>query len=157
MMDVTTFGIQMIVLYIAFIDPVDRRTAVFYDGNCSLCVRSMRLIILFDWFRRFAWLDFRNANVRTLIRCATIEQLVSQMVLVRPTGKIDFGFDAWMHILTKLPLTFVPSHLLHLPFISGAGRVLYRMVARSRLGVAYYHPGQCDNVGGHATSSLMEP
>ena len=157
MMDVTTFGMQMMVLYIAFIDPVARRTAVFYDGNCSLCVRSMRLIALFDWFRRFAWLDFRNPNVRTLIRCATTEQLESQMMLVRPTGKIDFGFNGWRYILTKLPLTFVPSHFLYLPLISGAGRVLYRLVARSRFGLVHCQPGQCDSVGDHVTSGLKEP
>ena len=117
----------------------------------------MRVIILFDWFRRFAWLDFRNPNVRTLIRCATTEQLESQMMLVRPTGKIDFGFNAWRHILTKLPLTFVPSHFLYLPLISGAGRVLYRLVARSRSGLVHCHPGQCDSVGDHVTSGLKEP
>lgn len=157
MMDVTTFGIQMMVLYIAFIDPVTRKTAVFYDGACPLCARSIRLLSLLDWFQRFAWLDFRNSHVRSLIRCVDDEELENQMVLVTPTGGIELGFQSWRYILRKLPLTFIPSHILHLPIISNAGRGIYHIVARSRLGVVHCSPGRCGYVHPRIVSRTEGP
>ena len=126
-----------------FRDPVARKTAVVFDGQCSLCVRSMRLLCFFDWFRRFLCLDFRQERVRRLIRCVSAEQFEEQMVVITPLGDVKFGFEAWRYIVHRLPLFFIPANLLYLPVVSQLGGRLYKMVARSRLGIVHCPPGQC--------------
>ena len=128
-----------------FRDPVARKTAVVFDGQCSLCVRSMRLLLFFDWFRRFVCLDFRHERVRMLIRCVSAEQFEEQMVLITPLGEVKFGFEAWRYIVRRLPLFFIPAHLLYLPIVSQLGDRFYKMIARSRLGLVHCPPGQCTN------------
>ncbi|MDP6793072.1 MAG: DUF393 domain-containing protein [Anaerolineales bacterium] len=125
--------------------PVARATAVVFDGQCSLCVRSMRLLLFFDWFHRFVCLDFRRKRVRMLVRCVSAEQFEEQMVLITPLGEIKFGFEAWRYIVRRLPLFFVPAHLLYLPIVSQLGDRFYKMIARSRLGLVHCPPGQCTN------------
>ena len=125
--------------------PVARKTAVVFDGQCSLCVRSMRLLLFFDWFRRFVCLDFRNEKVRMLIRCVSADQFEEQMVLITPLGEVKFGFEAWRYIVRRLPLFFIPAHLLYLPIVSHLGDRFYKMIARSRLGLVHCPPGQCTN------------
>ena len=119
------------------------KTAVIFDGQCTLCVRSMRLLFFFDWFRRFVCLDFRQERVRMLIRCVSAEQFEEQMVLITSLGEKKFGFEAWRYIVRRLPLFFIPAHLLYLPIVSQMGDRLYRMIARSRLGLVHCPPGQC--------------
>ena len=109
------------------------KTAVIFDGQCTLCVRSMRLLVFFDWFRRFVCLDFRQERVRMFIRCVSAEQFEEQMVLITSLGEKKFGFEAWRYIVRRLPLFFIPAHLLYLPIVSQMGDRLYRMIARSRL------------------------
>ena len=125
--------------------PVARKTAVVFDGQCSLCVRSMRLLLFFDWFRSFVCLDFRHERVRMLIRCVSAEQFEEQMVLITSLGEIKFGFEAWRYIVRRLPLFFIPAHLLYLPIVSQLGDRFYKMIARSRLGLVHCPPGQCTN------------
>ena len=119
------------------------KTAVIFDGQCTLCVRSMRLLFFFDWFRRFVCLDFRQERVRMLIRCVSAEQFEEQMVLITSLGEKKFGFEAWRYIVRRLPLFFIPAHLLYLPIVSQLGDRLYKMIARNRLGLVHCLPGQC--------------
>ena len=130
------------------------RDIVLFDGHCSLCVRSMRSLLLFDWFGRFICLDFRQAQVSKLISCVSVEQLEEQMVLITPLGEIKFGFKAWRYIVCRLPLFFIPAHLLYLPVVSGLGDRLYRVVARSRLGLVHCPPGKCAHTSVTASVEL---
>ena len=78
-----------------------------------------------------------------LIRCVSAEQFEEQMVLITSLGEKKFGFEAWRYIVRRLPLFFIPAHLLYLPIVSQMGDRLYRMIARSRLGLVHCPPGQC--------------
>ena len=80
-----------------------------------------------------------------LIRCVSAEQFEEQMVLITPLGEIKFGFEAWRYIVRRLPLFFIPAHLLYLPIVSQLGDRFYKMIARSRLGLVHCPPGQCTN------------
>ena len=129
---------------------------VLFDGHCQLCVRSIRMLLLFDWLGLFLCLDFRQAQVMKLIECVTLEQLEDQMVLITKYGQIKFGFNAWRYIVNKLPVCFLPSLLLYIPFVSSIGNWLYKMVARSRMGLVHCSPGTCnaDNVISIETNDL---
>ena len=125
---------------------------ILFDGQCPLCVRSMRLLLLFDWLGRFICLDFRQEQVSQVIKCVSAEQLEEQMVLITSVGDIKIGFEAWRYIVCKLPLFFISAYLLYLPIVAGLGDKLYRMVARSRLGLVHCPPGQCTHTS--ITSSI---
>tara|TARA_B100001123_G_C15319822_1_gene1027505 strand:+ start:2305 stop:2787 length:483 start_codon:yes stop_codon:yes gene_type:complete len=130
------------------------RDIILFDGQCPLCVRSMRLLLLFDWLGRFICLDFRQEQVSKLIRCVSVEQLEEQMVLITPLGDIKIGFEAWRYIVLRLPLFSIPACLLYLPFVASLGDRLYRMVARSRLGLVHCPPGQCTHTSITASVEL---
>ena len=130
------------------------RDIILFDGQCPLCIRSMRLLLLFDWLGRFICLDFRQEQVSKLISCVSDEELEEQMVLITPLGDIRFGFEAWRYIVCRLPLFFVPAYLLYLPIVAGLGDRLYRMVARSRLGLVHCPPGQCTHISITASVEL---
>ena len=131
------------------------RDIILFDGQCPLCVRSMRLLLLFDWLGRFICLDFRQEQVSKVIKCVSAEQLEEQMVLITSLGDIRFGFEAWRYIVRRLPLFFVPAHLLYLPVVPSLGDKLYRMVARSRLGLVHCPPGQCTHTSINASVELQ--
>ena len=120
-----------------------KESVVLFDGSCKLCVRYAKLLQACDWFGRFICLDFRREQVSNVIKCVSAEQLEEQMVLITSLGEIKFGFKAWRYIVRGLPLFFVPAHLLYLPVVSQLGDRLYRMIARSRLGLVHCPPGQC--------------
>ena len=42
--------------------------------------------------------------------------------------------------------SFIPAYLLYLPIVAGLGDRLYRMIARSRLGLVHCPPGQCTHI-----------
>ena len=130
------------------------RDIILFDGQCPLCIRSMRLLLLFDWLGRFICLDFRQEQVSKLISCVSVEQLEEQMVLITPLGDIKVGFESWRYIVCRLPLFFIPAYLLYLPIVAGLGDRLYRMVARSRLGLVHCPPGQCTHTSITASIEL---
>ena len=120
-----------------------KESVVLFDGYCKLCVRSAKLLQACDWLGRFICLDFRQEQVSKVIKCVSAEQLEEQMVLITPFGDVKLGFVAWRYIVLRLPLFSIPACLLYLPFVAGLGDRLYRMVARSRLGLVHCPPGQC--------------
>jgi predicted DCC family thiol-disulfide oxidoreductase YuxK len=143
MMGVTTFSTQMMALYIAFIDPVAGRHVVLYDGSCSLCVRCRRAANLFDWFRRFTWLDFRDPAVMAAVTCVTADQLEREMVVIDDTGQPHSGFAGWRAILSRMPLGFMVVWPLYLPPMTWLGERLYRWVAANRYTPVHCGDGAC--------------
>ena len=129
-----------------------KESVIFFDGCCPLCVRSVRLLHIFDWLGCFVCLDFRQEQVSKLLRCVSAEQLEEQMVLITSFGDIRFGFEAWRYIVRRLPLFFIPAHLLYLPVVSSLGDRFYRKIAKSRLGLVHCAPGACEHT--HAVSSV---
>jgi len=77
------------------------------------------------------------------------------MVLITPFGDVKLGFVAWRYIVFRLPLFSIPACLLYLPFVAGLGDRLYRMVARSRLGLVHCLPGQCTHTSINASVELQ--
>jgi hypothetical protein len=56
-MNVGAYSYIVLVLYIAFVDPRIRRTAVIYDTRCLLCTRAIRTVRYLDWFSRVRHVD----------------------------------------------------------------------------------------------------
>jgi len=116
---------------------------ILFDGRCSLCVRSVKFLLCFDWFNMFLCLDFRQDDVLDLIKCVSLNQLENEMVLITNHGQIKSGYIAWRYIVNKLPIFFLMSLLLYFPLVTRIGNWLYSLVARSRMGLVHCPPGDC--------------
>jgi predicted DCC family thiol-disulfide oxidoreductase YuxK len=130
----------MMMPFIAFIDPIPGRRVVLYDGSCKLCVRCRRFINLFDWFRRFTWLDFRDSQVMARVNFVTAEHLEREMVVIDKTGQLHSGFAGWRAILSRIPVSFLFVWPLYFPLITALGERLYRTVSAHR-----FAPKRCGN------------
>ncbi len=109
------------------------KTAIFYDGLCALCNRSVRILKRLDWLHRFEYSDVQDwervhARYPQLDREAALES----MHVVRPDGKMYAGYAALRQISRELPLFFWIYPLLYLPGVTWAGPRIYRWIAGHR-------------------------
>lgn len=114
------------------LDVVRGTTVVLYDGQCGMCRTSRRWGSALDWFRRVAWLDFRNPEVRSSVPQLDEDQLENEMWVITPDGELRPGFRAWRRLLGVFPLTILPSFLLHIPPVPLIGDRIYKRIARRR-------------------------
>jgi predicted DCC family thiol-disulfide oxidoreductase YuxK len=131
-MSVSSFSMQMWVLYVLFIDSQSGRTVVLYDGTCPLCQRSTRWCNLLDWLRRVSWVNFRNPEIRKQLPYLTSEELDAEMFVLTPEGRLYRGYNAWRRIAGLLPLTFLVTFMLYIPPIPQIGRAVYAWIAKHR-------------------------
>lgn len=131
-MAVNSYSYQMMVLYIAFIEPAAGRTVVLYDGHCGLCQRSRGVARVLDWLQRVTWVDLHDPQVAKTLPELTPEQLREQMHVITPAGRILPGYRGWRHLLGSFPLTFLFWPLLWIPPIPTIGEWIYRTVAAAR-------------------------
>ena len=140
--------LDLILLQAAFIDFSRLRTAlgrwlvahrgaleVLYDGQCPLCVRSVRVLRALDLFSRLRWLDFRTLNLtdynaRHDLKL-TLRDLEQQMAVVS-RGRAHQGFYAWRAIAQAIPAGWVVAPWLFVPGIPWLGERVYRRVAQNR-------------------------
>jgi predicted DCC family thiol-disulfide oxidoreductase YuxK len=114
------------------LSPVDSRVVVLYDGRCARCLASRRWLAWMDRTGRAMWVSFRDPDVRAVVPRLRDDQLEREMWVVASEGQMFPGFAGWRHLLATLPVTRLPSLLLYLPPIAGAGERMYRRTARHR-------------------------
>jgi len=114
------------------LDLVRGTTVALYDGRCGMCRISRRWGSALDWFRRVAWLDFRNPKVRSSVPQLDENQLENEMWVITPDGEMRPGFRGWRRLLGVFPLTMLPSFLLHIPPVPLIGDGIYKWIARRR-------------------------
>jgi predicted DCC family thiol-disulfide oxidoreductase YuxK len=110
---------------------VNARPVVVWDGGCSFCSRSVRVLRALDLHRR---LDYQgSADVAALARLGvTQESADEEMKLVEPGGRVSGGYDAIVRIVRQLPLGWLVSPILALPPLRALGRPAYRWIAAHR-------------------------
>ncbi|MDQ3440734.1 MAG: DCC1-like thiol-disulfide oxidoreductase family protein, partial [Planctomycetota bacterium] len=109
---------------------------VLYDGYCSICRRSVRLLKGWDLLDRLNYLDFRTLDVTAYnaqrgVRLDPVE-LENSMHVVR-RGRVTSGFEGCRTIATALPMFWPIVPLLYLPGLSHAGAAAYRWLAQNRM------------------------
>ena len=95
---------------------------ILYDGSCRLCSLSARISASVDIFHRLEVQDFRSLNPVDFKRKYGLELapegLEKEMVVVRPSGKVYAGFEAYHVIAWALPLFWPLAPFLSLPGVS---------------------------------------
>ncbi|MBI4004250.1 MAG: DUF393 domain-containing protein [Candidatus Omnitrophica bacterium] len=140
--------LDLMLLQLAFIDWTRIRTAagrwleahrgtleVLYDGQCPLCVRSVRLLGPLDLFNRLRWIDFRTLNLTDYnaghgVRLTSSE--LEQAMAVVSRRRTRQGFKAWRAIAQAIPAGWLVAPWLYVPGIPWLGERVYRRVAQSR-------------------------
>ncbi len=72
------------------------RAAVFYDGDCAFCRKSIALLKRLDWRGRLRFVNFRDPS-NPLLKTPVLAQapLVDEMHLLTPDGtRLYHGFGA---------------------------------------------------------------
>lgn len=106
------------------------RPTVLFDGNCGLCNRCI------------SWAEKRSSGRMSFIPAGSVDpnrfglnaaDLDAQMWLLEPSGTKLSGSQAALRVLelTRQPWRAL-ARLGALPFLSGACRMAYRLVAKNR-------------------------
>lgn len=131
MMPVYTFSYTMLTLYIAFVEPAAGRVVVLIDSRRPLHNQARRAVMLFDWLRRFTWLDARDPVVPQTVAQEATDAPV--MLAIEPDGTRLRGPGAVHAVARRLPATFLFAPLLRIaPLRLWTGQRLERLhVSRS--------------------------
>ena len=113
--------------------------AVFYDGSCGLCRKTMAVLRRLDFLHRVRIYDVLADWPEIQTRFPTLNQqaCLQTMHVVNPEGKTATGFKAYRQLLWALPLGWILVLFLYLPFVPAIGEWIYQKVAFGR------HRGNC--------------
>ena len=102
---------------------------MIYDGSCSFCVRSMAWLLAFDGLRQISIRDFRT-NPSPVVSDAQLEKA---LYLVLPDGRTLPGFEAYRHVVLRVPGLWWLIPFFYVPVFSRLiGRPIYNWVAAHR-------------------------
>jgi predicted DCC family thiol-disulfide oxidoreductase YuxK len=127
---------------------------VLYDGRCSLCQRSVRLLKGWDLLDRLNYLDFRALDLKAYDdarHVALDPAALDRAMHVVHRGRVTSGFEGCRSIAGALPIFWIIVPLLWLPGLSHLGAAAYRWLARNRMA---FHT--CDASGACALPSHTE-
>jgi predicted DCC family thiol-disulfide oxidoreductase YuxK len=102
---------------------------MIYDGRCGFCVRSMAWFLAFDGLGQISVRDFRT-NPSPVVSDAEMEKA---LYLVLPDGRALPGFEAYRHVVLRVPGLWWQAPFFYVPVVSRlVGRPLYNWVAANR-------------------------
>lgn len=116
---------------------------VLYDGYCSMCRTSQKVVARLDWFRLLTWIPFQRPEAA---RFGVPRHVLENTMCMAYGSRQWFGFAAWKQILLRLPVTYAliaasaviqPWLLIawaafFMPFTEPIGERVYQWVARNR-------------------------
>ncbi len=106
---------------------------ILYDGQCSLCMRSVFLLSIADHLQRIRIVNLHDAAMRKKYAPAkTKNELLTSLHIRLPDGHLLDGFDAFRSLAGSLPTLWPLKPLLHLPGVAPIGRRVYQYIADRR-------------------------
>lgn len=145
MMDAGVFSLAIFSAYLGLLRESDiawlkkifgkkkNQIVVLHDGHCGLCLRSIFTLQLFDWLKRLAYADFRDASERKKHAPDLSEEELDKSMHIRlPNGTYQKGFDAFRAMAWHLPPLWPAVPLLYVPGVPLIGRRIYAKIAASR-------------------------
>lgn len=107
-----------------------RSDTVFYDAHCTICRYWKAAIEQADIPLVFA--DSRDHGRARSAGISDVQRLDREMCLVTANGGEQWGYDAMVGVLERLPSAAAVTWLLHLRPIRRIGRWVYRQIAQWR-------------------------
>jgi len=121
------------------------QAAVFFDGNCAFCNKSIALLRWLDWGKRLTFVNFRDAS-QPLLQTPALAQapLAEEMHVLTPDGSgLYHGFGAFRWLAWRLPLLWPIAPFLYIPGVPWMGQKVYLWIARRRFRLVPCHGGVC--------------
>ncbi len=106
------------------------RDILYYDGQCGMCRRSVRIIRALDWLHRLDSQDSTAIDANQL-PVSRDSSLIGIPMLTRQ-GETLIGFPAIRRALRQTPIGVIPALLLYLPGFSHLGKRIYNSIAARR-------------------------
>ncbi len=102
---------------------------MIYDGRCGFCVRSMAWLLAHDGLGQIRVRDFRTRPSSVV----SDAQLEKALYLVLPDGRALPGFEAYRHVVPRVPGLWWLVPLFYVPLLSRmVGHRVYDWVATNR-------------------------
>jgi predicted DCC family thiol-disulfide oxidoreductase YuxK len=105
---------------------------LFYDGECRLCRRAVRLLRVWDRAGRIVVVPYQSGLVARILPDVSRRELEQAMLLVDPQGHRYRGADGLSRILGLLPGGLPFRLILALPGALALARRLYSWIAVHR-------------------------
>jgi predicted DCC family thiol-disulfide oxidoreductase YuxK len=114
--------------------PLWQRQAVFYDGGCGLCRKTVTVLYHLDVLRRCDIHDIANDWPAIASRFGQLEReaCLIDMHVVTQRGQVYRGYDAYRSLAWALPAMWIVLPILYLPPVRWIGWKVYRHVATHR-------------------------
>lgn len=110
-----------------------REAVIIYDGNCSFCRRTARVLGACDLLGKTEWLDLTDWSVVSR-RYPQLDEPTCRKIMhaVFSGNRIRVGFDAYRTLCWYLPAFMPFAPLLYLPGVTQLGRRVYQAVSGHR-------------------------
>lgn len=102
---------------------------MIYDGRCGFCVRSMVWFLAFDGLQQIGIRNFRIDPSPVV----SDEKMEKALYLVLPDGRALPGFEAYRHVVLRVPGMWWMVPFFYIPLLSRAvGTPVYNYIASHR-------------------------
>lgn len=105
---------------------------VVYDGECSVCIRSVNTIRDLDRHGRFELVAYQSEGVTDRFPDISRQEFEESVQLIGPRGERRQGAAAVEKIFQLLPRARPLAWLFRIPFARPIARFVYRLFARHR-------------------------
>ncbi len=139
-MNLPMFEWNFMFTYLLFIDPQDMVKVankakayitlkfgapliVAFDNNCLSCVKYVGLLHRLDIFGRLTFADVSEPSIKELLPAGT--NAANQVLIQSTDGKWLSGFEGWRQAAIRLPLTWLPALLAHIPVLDMLVKAFY--------------------------------
>lgn len=113
---------------------------VFFDGDCPLCVREIRMLQRLDRRSRVRFTDIARADFDARPTGRTWDELMARIHGRLPNGELVEGVEVFRRLYTAVGFGPVVA-LTRLPGVRHLLDVAYRFFAKNRLRLT----GRCEN------------
>jgi len=106
---------------------------ILYDGNCTLCRRTMKTLKCLDVFNHLKPINVLSADATSVIKSLNLklEDLLFDMHIIEGSRSWK-GYQAYQRISLHVALLWILVPLLYFPPIKFIGERIYRRIADSR-------------------------
>ncbi len=113
----------------------DQACLLVYDGQCRLCVGTKQKLERIGLGRpgsQVRFVPYQSQEAKQALGARYLPERPGAAFLVRPTGEIDEGLEAFFPLLPHVPGGRVFLRFLRFPFFKRIAQWGYRVIARHR-------------------------
>ena len=113
------------------------RDVVIFDGDCKFCLKQVRNLKWVDGkARRLSFVSLHDPFVAEEYPDLEYEQMMQEMYIVDTAGNRYAGASAFRYLTRRLPVLWILTPILHIPFSLPLWKMMYRIVATHRYRIA---------------------